>query len=101
MTFSVFQLAMLGSAGVEYCSAGESLTAHKYQEDVDWTKAMAITQLVSVPFFMIWRYFAHFPSFKGNGMDSVKRNIDKSDPSNKEDDSLVDEEAVIISAHRS
>ena len=43
MTFSVFQLAMLGSAGVTYCSAGESLTAHKYQEDVDWTQAMAVT----------------------------------------------------------
>ena len=43
VTFSVFQLSMLGSAGVTYCSVGESKTAHNYQADVYWTQATAMT----------------------------------------------------------
>ena len=54
LAFSVFQLALVGSDGVNHCATKKKLLG----EDASWMRSLAITQLVMIPIFLLWRHFS-------------------------------------------
>lgn len=56
LTFSVAQIALLGSEGVKHCSSTKDALGY----DANWMQSLAVAQLVAIPTFFFWRYFAKF-----------------------------------------
>jgi len=69
LAFSIYQLIILGTPGVTICSTEVNILT----EEVKWTSALAISQLVQVPFFTAWRWFVKFD----DGRDSTGALLDK------------------------
>lgn len=67
--FSVFQIISLGDPGVKYCT--EEVKA--LNMEADWCLYLAMSQLISMPLFAIWRYFVKFDD--GRKLKSAEKNL--------------------------
>lgn len=56
LTFSVAQLGLIGSNAVQSCT----VTTPALLIDATWMQNLAVSQLVCIPVFAIWRHFATF-----------------------------------------
>ena len=63
--FSLYQITLLGSPGVTFCSNNLEIL----KDESKWTFALAISQLIQVPFFTAWRWFVKFD----DGRDSTHK----------------------------
>ena len=54
---------MSGSKGVEHCTK----TDENLRYDADWLTHMAMAQLITLPFFFVWRQFAVFSKDPSKG----------------------------------
>ena len=59
-------MALLGSDGVQSCTESKSSLEH----DAIWMQNLAISQLVTLPLFMLWRHFARFSETQKSERDS-------------------------------
>ena len=85
---------MLGSEGVMFCSS-MTTAQHKFQEDAHVTRAMAMTQLITVPMFVVWRHYAVL--FKRKGDSSAE--VYQSDDDKKSGSLVVQQEQLRSKVH--